>query len=284
MLKSARVILPVRDERKANAVLKEITAEISIVKGHGTLEIFPGVDFLSLDTVRSFAARMQNETIDILVNNAGMMTYDVKSTVDGNEQLYQVNHLAPFLLTHLLIPHIPSGGRVVFVASFMHYLSSGLVPSRYDVEARGMGANKQDGITLYCDTKMMNVMAAKSFQEHFASTDIVFTSVHPGYVVSNLARSVPWPVNVPVDWMNNMLGRSTEQGAVAQITTATHPNMTLKEGAGGKYFSDYCINALCNKQCFYCDKTAAGVIPHKQVFDKATRDWLWAASVAITKV
>ncbi|KAH9249576.1 hypothetical protein BASA81_012749 [Batrachochytrium salamandrivorans] len=96
-------------------------------------------------------------------------------------------------------------------------------------------------------------MTAMAFHDRFSHRDITFHSVHPGYVMSNLG-------NEPDDSSRELLlafrratARTGGQGAVTQITAATHPKLA----AGGKFLSDHCINTLCNKDCFYCDRDNA---------------------------
>jgi NAD(P)-dependent dehydrogenase (short-subunit alcohol dehydrogenase family) len=101
--RGARVLVHGRDEARARSVAAEIGAA--------------GVhlaDFASLDDVRSLAAGLP--PVDVLVNNAGLISQERQVTADGNELTFQVNHLAPFLLTlELLGRHAPR--RVVNVAS-----------------------------------------------------------------------------------------------------------------------------------------------------------------------
>ncbi|KAH9249575.1 hypothetical protein BASA81_012748 [Batrachochytrium salamandrivorans] len=282
---SARVILPVRDAKKAKLVEQEINRYIADLPNQGSVQVVPGVDFASLETVRQFAAKMAGEKIDILVNNAGMLDENVGKTVDGNERVYQVNHLAPFLLTKLLLPNLAPKSRVVFVGSLLHYFSAGVLGDKYSVQVRGLGKETASGMDRYFDTKLMNTMTAMSFHERFGDLGIAFHSIHPGYAISNLESGMDSNLVYPFDEMaavvRKVVARTTQQGAVTQITVATHPTLT----AGGKYFSDYCINTLCNKDCFYCDKeNAPGVVPHKEALDRKARDWLWETSCKLTGV
>ena len=71
------------------------------------------VDFADLAQVRELAARLlaEHPTIDVLVNNAGGIFGDRARTIDGFEKTLQVNHLAPFLLTNLLMPELVAAAR-----------------------------------------------------------------------------------------------------------------------------------------------------------------------------
>lgn len=274
------MILPVRDAKKGKLVKEEIAAYIADIPNHGSVKVVPEVDFQNFETIRAFAKRIGDTSIDILVNNAGMMNLEVGKTVDGNEQVFQVNHLAPFLLTHLLLPSMAPKSRVVFVSSAMQYLSKGITPEGYSVEARGLTNHTRSGVDRYDDSKLMNTMCAMSFQERYGKLGITFTSLNPGYAVSNLDDNMGAFKKFALAF-RQAVARSTYQGAITQITVATHPKLS----AGGRFYSDHCINTLCNKDCFYCDKeNAPGVVPHKQALDKNVRDWLWKVSSELTGV
>jgi NAD(P)-dependent dehydrogenase (short-subunit alcohol dehydrogenase family) len=79
------------------------------------------VDFAQLDQVRNAGQRIvkRHPRIGILINNAGVITTRRCVTEDGFEMIFQVNHLAPFLLTNLLLPTLKAAvpSRIVFVAS-----------------------------------------------------------------------------------------------------------------------------------------------------------------------
>src|SRR3954467_1383886 len=88
-----RVIITGRDEGKMRAAAQQI--------GGATIRI---ADFASLADVRALAAALNEEPrIDALVNNVGIALSRQQVTQDGNDMMLQVNHLAPFLLTNLLL-------------------------------------------------------------------------------------------------------------------------------------------------------------------------------------
>ena len=82
----------------------------------GTTEVRP-LDLSILASVRAFAAAWTGP-LDILINNAGIMQVPERRTSDGFEVQIGTNHLGPFTLTNLLLPHITD--RVVTVSSEMH--------------------------------------------------------------------------------------------------------------------------------------------------------------------
>jgi len=86
--------------------------------GRTASRVGPGglvADFADLAQVRRLARELEGELIDVLVNNAGLVKRG--STVDGYNVTMQINYLAPFLLTHLLLPQMRDGGRIINTAS-----------------------------------------------------------------------------------------------------------------------------------------------------------------------
>jgi NAD(P)-dependent dehydrogenase (short-subunit alcohol dehydrogenase family) len=103
----ARVVLAVRDEARGRSAAATMP---------GTTEVRP-LDLSSQASVRAFAAAWTGP-LDILINNAGIMQVPRARTSDGFEVQIATNHLGPFTLTTLLMPHITD--RVVIVSSEMH--------------------------------------------------------------------------------------------------------------------------------------------------------------------
>src|SRR3954452_1980919 len=99
----ASVILACRNADKGAATVKDIRE----TTGNDNIECWI-VDFAKLDTVRAFAKRYLDtgRPLDLLINNAGLTTTKLESTSDGHEMIFQVNHLAPFLLTLEILPAI----------------------------------------------------------------------------------------------------------------------------------------------------------------------------------
>lgn len=98
--RGGRVILACRNRDRAEDAVRRI------IKATGNKNVlYKLVDFASLQSVRDFAADINKneERIDILVNNAGLMVGTEDYTKDGIQTVLHVNHISPFLLTHLLI-------------------------------------------------------------------------------------------------------------------------------------------------------------------------------------
>ena len=140
---------------------------------------------------RSFASELTKTVpkLDILVNNAGVAFLSSPvMTEDGQEMVFQVNHLGNFLLTNLLSGLLAAGGggRVVMVSSLAH-----------DWPRRGI---QYDDLTwqhtpysmveAYGQSKLANILFAKEFGRRFADKGITTYSVHPGAVITELGRDI----------------------------------------------------------------------------------------------
>lgn len=133
--RGGRIILACRNmtagERAAAIIKRELGCHTPIVPGDN---VNPAeryfvearhLDLSSLQSVHRFAGQLMSEfeRIDVLINNAGIVFGDPRlPTEDGFEQHSQVNYLAPFLLTQLLLPHLKKAeqGRIIFVAAHAH--------------------------------------------------------------------------------------------------------------------------------------------------------------------
>jgi NAD(P)-dependent dehydrogenase (short-subunit alcohol dehydrogenase family) len=121
----ASVLLHGRDEKKGKDVLRQIGDET----GNGRPEYYQA-DFSSLDEARRLAEAIEakHDRLEILINNAGIGSTtrgkaERETSRDGHELRFAVNYLAPFLLTHLLLPLIRKSkpARIINVASAGQY-------------------------------------------------------------------------------------------------------------------------------------------------------------------
>ena len=120
----SHVVMLCRNEEKAEQAKEEILR----ICGHSRVDIILA-DLASIEQIRSAAERVNKEypKIDVLVNNAGLMTDNKRNTTeDGFEMTFGVNHLAPFLLTQLLLDKIVASeqGNIINVSSEAHRFAS----------------------------------------------------------------------------------------------------------------------------------------------------------------
>ncbi|PPG01426.1 short-chain dehydrogenase [Pseudoclavibacter sp. RFBI5] len=168
--KGWRVVVVGRNAEKTAAVAEEIGAERFVA------------DFSRLDEVRELAARLVEQVgpIDVLANNAGGIFGDRTRTVDGHELTLQVNHLAPFLLTNLLLDQV-SVGAVVNTASIAARLMGRIDLDDLNNDAR-FSANKA-----YGDAKLANILFTKGLHRGLAGRPVASVAFHPGVVGTNFS-------------------------------------------------------------------------------------------------
>jgi NAD(P)-dependent dehydrogenase (short-subunit alcohol dehydrogenase family) len=165
--RGARVVVHGRDEAQATRVRD------ALGPGHEAVV----ADFASLADVRSLAEELLAlpEPIDVLVSNAGTYELERRESADGHELTFQVNHLAPFLLTNLLLPRLrsASAARIVNVASSAH--ERGQLDFADLMHARDYGAYRA-----YADSKLAVVLFTYALARRLESTRVTANCLHPG--------------------------------------------------------------------------------------------------------
>lgn len=191
-------------------------------------------DFASLDEVRALGKRLAARctSIDVLVNNAGGTFSKRLTTMDGNERTFQVNHLAPYLLTRLLHERLRhEGARIVTTASSAAYLGH-LHAAALAESVRSKGPYV--GFHVYSKSKLANTLFAAELARRWPEVDS--TSYHPGAVASQFGRGsglVGFLFAVP---QFRALINSPAQGADTMLWLASAP---AGEGwYSGGFFSD----------------------------------------------
>lgn len=173
-LPDARLVLVGRDPDKTRAVADPLGAE------HHT------VDFIRLDEVRDLAAALDDscERIDVLANNAGGSFRGPIRTDDGFEQTWQVNHLAPYLLTNLLIDKLlASKASVVATSSAASWAFSRLNPDDPN-SFHDFNPNRA-----YANAKLANVLFTKALHDRYHSAGLDTVAFHPGLIATNFASN-----------------------------------------------------------------------------------------------
>jgi NAD(P)-dependent dehydrogenase (short-subunit alcohol dehydrogenase family) len=186
------------------------------------------VDFAALGSVRAVAARIaeRHPRIDILVNNAGLAMARRTITEEGFEAIFQINHLAPFLLTDLLMPTLKAAenARIVNVASNASVHS---IIDFNDLQLeKGWGPMK-----VYGRSKLMNILFTVELARRLEGTGITANALHPGFVGTRIANK-GWAI----DWLWALIKLfvlSPAQGAETPVYLASSRDVA---GISGEYF------------------------------------------------
>ena len=135
-------------------------------------------DLADLDQVADLAVQAREVGVDGVINNAGVYTRDRVETLDGHEQMWQVNHLAPSLLTALLAPDLPAGSRVVNVSSVVHQRGT------IDLADPDFSDKPWHHFKAHAQTKLANLLMTREFARR--RPELTFVAVHPGMVPTKL--------------------------------------------------------------------------------------------------
>ncbi len=171
--KGHRVLIVGRSAEKTAAVARETGAEPFIA------------DFSHLDEVRALAGKVKESLggrLDVLANNAGGIFGDRTVTADGYEYTLQVNHLAPFLLTHLLLDELRTAeGAVINTSSIASRLFGNL-----DIDDLG-NEHGYSAAKAYGDAKLDNILFTRGLHARVHSQGVSTMAFHPGNVATNFA-------------------------------------------------------------------------------------------------
>lgn len=184
-------------------------------------------DYDRLDDVRALADALRERypSIEVLANNAGGLIHTKGVSADGHERTLQHNHLAPFLLTSLLLPVlIASSARVIGTASVANRAGQ--------LRLDDLEWNKRPwlgGWRAYGTSKIATILFA---QELARRTGLESYSFHPGYVATSFGAESPL-VKFANAVSGGRLAISPEQGATPLVQLATAEKV---EAANGTYF------------------------------------------------
>ncbi len=212
------------------ARMRTETAARELRAGGGEVDSFVA-DLSSQAEVRRLAAEALERLprIDVLVNNVGGYWNTRHVTADGLERTFALNHLAPFLLTNLLLDRLTQSApaRVVTVASHAH--STG----RIDFDDL-QGARSYSGARAYNQSKLANVLFTYELARRLKGTDVLANVVHPGVVSTAFGAEDPGRTQRLVVPVLRPFMKSASKGAATSIHVASAPEL---DGVTGRYFA-----------------------------------------------
>lgn len=225
-LQGAKLLIHGRDPHKGARAAAELKAR----SANPQIE-FLQADFGSLADVRRLAAAVMERTrhIDVLINNAGGMFVNRTVSQDGYELTFAVNHLAPFLLTHLLLNTLKRSAqaRIVTTASHAHRAVS---LDFDDLQA----ARKYSAMGAYGRSKLANILFTRALARRLQGSAVTATCLHPGFVRTHIARdlgAIPRGIFGLISWFI----RSPQRGAETLVYLASSAEV---QGASGGYYFD----------------------------------------------
>lgn len=239
----ANVWIVGRNPEKTAAAAAEVGAEATFL-----------ADFSSLDEVRALADALlaRGAPIHALINNAGVWHQRFTRSRDGFEDTFAVNHLAPYLLTRLLLPRLreTGGARVVHVSSRLHMQAGQtdslrgrlvhlanvarlpLVPAaaRFDEHLLDRAEGFQ-GLEAYARSKLAQILFSNELARREAK--VTSNAVHPGSVNTDVTRDSAF-LSVGIKLVSFAI-KTPAEGARTSVYVASDPSL---EGVTGRYFAN----------------------------------------------
>lgn len=214
----AEVVLACRDTDKTAQALASINAVAE------TEAVNLPVELADFDSIRALASTFLDryDRLDVLLNNAGTFPSKQKMTDDGYEMQIGVNHLAPFLLTNLLLDVLKASApaRIVTVSSKLH--TKGTI----DFDSF-KGFKKYSPQAAYNQSKLANVLFALELADRLEGSGVTSNVLHPGAVATDIVRDVPWLVRKII----GLMFIAPEKGAKTSIMLASDDALTEVTGA-----------------------------------------------------
>ena len=245
----ARVVPVGRDPERTGALAAELGVEPLLV------------DAARLDDVRRLAGDLLErcDRIDVLANNAGGSSARRTETPDGHETTFQVNHLAPFLLTALLRERIEAtpGARVVTTSSAANLLG------RVDLDDLDSRRGRYRGFRVYATTKLENVLFTRALSRRLGGTATA-SCFHPGVVATRFARDSVVAGVLYRTPLRRVLAVTPEEGAEPLWRLAVRPDPETVDGA-------------------YLDRLAPGRV-NRQADEVELAERLWVRSAQLVGV
>jgi NAD(P)-dependent dehydrogenase (short-subunit alcohol dehydrogenase family) len=215
-----------RDRARTEDAAHEIRAA-----GGGQVDVFVA-DLSAQAQVRRLAGEVLQRLprIDVLVNNVGGYWNDRHVTADGLERTFAVNHLAPFLLTNLLLDRLEHSGpaRVIMVSSNAQAIG------RVDF-ADLQGEQSYSGARAYNQSKLANILFTYELARRLHGTSVTANALHPGVVDTSFGAENPGGVQRLLVPLVRPFMKSPAKGAATSIHLASAHEL---EQVTGRFFAD----------------------------------------------
>ena len=221
----AHLAITGRDRGRTENAAREIRAA-----GSGQVDVFVA-DLSCQSQVRRLAGQVLQSLsrIDVLVNNAGGYWNTRHVTADGLERTFAINHLAPFLLTNLLLDRLKDSApaRVVTVSSNVQ------ANGRIDFEDL-QGERSYSGARAYNQSKLANVLFTYELARRLQATLVTANALHPGVVRTAFGTEDPGGLQRLFIPFVRPFMKAPGRGAATSIHLVSAPDL---EQVTGRYFA-----------------------------------------------
>lgn len=179
----AHLAITGRDRERTEAAAREIRAA-----GGGQVEVFVA-DLSSQSELRRLAGEVLDSLarLDVLVNNVGGYWNNRHVTADGLEHTFALNHLAPFLLTNLLLDRLKQSGRPARVVTVS---SNAQAQGRIAFDDL-QGERSYSGASAYNQSKLATVLFTYELARRLKASAVTANALHPGVVRTSFGAEDP---------------------------------------------------------------------------------------------
>lgn len=234
--RGAKLAIVARDDARGAEAVTSIESE-----GGSTVDLLHA-DLLSQASIRAVADQVLERypRIDVLINNAGAVFVQRELTVDGIERTWALNHLAPFLLTTLLLDRLKASApsRIITTSSDAH--KGKLIPFD-DLNAERSWRGR--GFTRYGETKLANIMFTRELARRLEGTGVTTYSFHPGVVATGFNRNNGAMMTAAMMFIAPFV-RSPRKAAQTLVWLADSPDVSKQSGG---YYEDSAL-AVSSRQ------------------------------------
>ena len=220
----AMVVIVGRNASKAAQVVEEIR----------TLTGSKNVAYLLADLssqrdVRRLAEEFKSkyQYLHVLINNAGAANLQRQLSVDRIEMTFALNHLAPFLLTNLLLDTIKASSmaRIINVSSDAHAFGK--------IEFDNLQGERAYGFKTYGNSKLANILFTIELAHRLVGTGVTVNALHPGLVATGFGKNTGGVIASLFGIIAPLVALSPAKGAETSIYLASSASV---DGITGKYF------------------------------------------------
>jgi retinol dehydrogenase-12 len=251
----AHVLVHGRDLARARDVAEALRRDTGNAQVHAVQ-----ADFARLADIRRLAQQLcaALPCLHVLINNAGMMSATRARSADGYDLTFAVNHLAPFLLTNLLLGKLKDAApaRIVVVASDAHRRATLDFDDLMNTKVAGL-------LPAYARSKLANILLVRALARRLPTSAVTVNALHPGFVNSHLFHDHAW-LRVLLGTLGRPFMLTAAAGARTSIYLATSAQV---EGMSGGYY------ARCRR-----------VPPSAAAQSDEDAERLWQASARLTEL
>lgn len=173
--------------------------------------------------------RSRGVQLDVILCNAGIMALPKRTLHHGHELQFLTNHIGHFGLVTGLLDQLSERGRVVMLSSAAHEVAP---PKGIQFDDLTLTRNYHPWVA-YGQSKLANLLFARSLARRFAATQRSANALHPGVIATELMRHMGALTQVAAGLANRIFFKNVGEGAATQCYVAAHPSVA---GISGEYF------------------------------------------------